>query len=288
MEQFGKVTIIGVGLLGGSLGLALKKKRLAKEVWGLARRESSRVKALKYKAVDHATLSLWEAAWNADLVVLATPITSFTQYLGMLSLLARRGCIVTDVGSVKGPLVSEWEAAAWPLPFVGSHPMTGSEKTGVAEARADLYRGATCVTTPTRKTSPRALASVEHLWKAVGCKVVRLGPREHDEKIGLVSHLPHAAAFSLVRAVSPGLRRQDWVLAGKGYRDTTRVGASDGGLWADIFLANRRVLLKGLKAYGRELEGLARLLERNDRPALRRLLDQAAEVRKKMPPHGQE
>jgi prephenate dehydrogenase len=276
---FGKVTIVGIGLLGGSLGLAIKKRRLAREVWGLARREQSRKKALKFKAVDQATLDLAAAVEGADLIVLATPVGGFTQILGALSLVAPRGCLVTDVGSVKGALVAQWEKASHPLAFVGSHPMAGSEKSGVEEARADLFQGTTCITTPTGRTSKDALKKVESLWRALGCRVIRLAPLGHDKKIGLLSHLPHAAAFSLMRAVGRGMSAGDWRLAGNGLRDTTRISGSDPAMWADIFLANRLEMKKDLEAFQNDLRVLLKCLSKNDRRGLLDFLGRSSRLR---------
>ncbi len=279
--KFRKVCIIGVGLLGGSLGMALKKRRLAGEVCGFGRDAARLALARRLKALDSSSRDLGQAARGADLVVLATPVPRFTEFLGKLALAAPLACVVTDVGSVKGAWVREWEEAAAPLAFVPSHPMAGSEKTGVEAARPDLFEGAPCVCTPTARTPRPALARVESLWRSLGCRLVRLSPGEHDRRLGLLSHLPHAAAFALVRAID-SLDPMDWSLAGKGFRDTTRVAASDPELWAGIFLANRGVLKRGLKSLRRELDRLAALLDAPGTRGLAGYLEKASSLRRRL------
>jgi prephenate dehydrogenase len=277
--KFGKVTILGVGLLGGSLGQALKKRRLASEVFGWGRNAGKLKLAKRLGALDAFSTDLAEACREAELIVLATPISTFEGLCRSVSRLAPKACLVTDVGSVKGGLVTRWEKACRPLTFVGSHPMAGSEKTGVAAARPNLFEKSVCITTPTPWVPRTALGRIEGLWKAVGCRVVRLKPAEHDRKIGLLSHLPHAAAFALVAASAAGLKRGDHGLAGNGFRDTTRVGASDAGIWSDIFLGNRAEMLKALSEYQRVLSGLAAKLKKGDAKGLWQFLHQASETR---------
>lgn len=275
---FNKVAILGVGLLGGSLGLALKERGLAREVCGWGRREARLRKALQLGALDTATLDLGNAAGGADLVLLASPVESFIPLLKAVAKAAPKGCLVADVGSVKGDAPA-WARAAAPLAFVPCHPMAGSEKTGVEAARAGLFEKSACILTPLPSTPKPALLRMERLWKALGCRTRRMDPRRHDALIASLSHLPHAAAFSLVRAVARQAKPGDYALAGKGYRDTTRVGGSDAAMWAGIFLANRRNLIKGLDAYQRELSALRSLLAKGDAQALAACLGQASRLR---------
>jgi len=278
---FNKVAILGVGLLGGSLGLALKERGLAREVCGWGRREARLRKALELGALDTATLELENAVGGADLVLLASPVETFIPLLKAVAKAAPKGCLVADVGSVKGS-ARAWARAASPLAFVPSHPMAGSEKAGVEAARADLFERSACILTPLASTPRAALGRVERLWKALGCHTRRMDPRRHDQLIAALSHLPHAAAFSLVRAVARQAKPGDYALAGKGYRDTTRVGGSEAAMWAGIFLANRRNLIKGLDAYLQELAALRRLLVKGKAPALAARLGQAARLRQSL------
>ena len=174
--------MVGVGLLGGSLGLALRKRRLAKSVVGFVRRPASVVECERLGAVDLATLDLARAVKGADLIVLCTPIAQMRPLVKQMLPALKRGVIVTDVGSVKGKVVRDLESlvARGGAHFVGSHPMAGAEKTGVAAARAGLFAGALCAVTPTRKSAPAAVRKVEQLWQAVGCRLLRLKPDTHD------------------------------------------------------------------------------------------------------------
>jgi prephenate dehydrogenase len=237
--------------------------------------------ALQLGALDTATLQLENAVGGADLVLLASPVESFIPLLKAVAKAAPKGCLVADVGSVKGPAPA-WARAAAPLAFVPSHPMAGSEKTGVEAARAGLFERSACILTPLPGTPKAALLRVERLWKALGCHTHRMDPRRHDALIAALSHLPHAAAFSLVRAVARLAKAGDYALAGKGYRDTTRVGGSDAAMWAGIFLANRRNLIKGLGAYQRELAALQALLAKGDAQALAARLGQASRLRQSL------
>jgi prephenate dehydrogenase len=198
-----KISLIGVGLLGGSLGLALKKRRLAHSVVGFVRRAASIAECKRAGAVDHATLDLMEAAEGADLVVLCTPIAQMRPLVERMLPALKRGVIVTDVGSVKARVVTDVESlvSRAGAHFVGSHPMAGAEKTGVSAARADLFADAVCVVTPSAKSNPAAVRKVEQLWKSVGGRLLRLTPGTHDELVSRSSHLPHVVAAGLANLV---------------------------------------------------------------------------------------
>jgi prephenate dehydrogenase len=203
-----KVTLIGVGLLGGSLGLALRKRSLAAEVCGFVRREGSIAECLQAGAVDRATIDLAEAVAGADLIVLCTPLFQMTELALGMQAQVQSEALVTDVGSVKAALVAELEPvfAARGASFVGSHPMAGSEKTGVSAARADLFLNAACAVTPTAKSPQAKVEETEALWRAVGGRILRLSPEMHDELVSRSSHLPHVLAAQLAAYVlEPGL-----------------------------------------------------------------------------------
>ena len=261
--QFRKITLVGVGLLGGSLGQAVKRRGLAREVAGYVRREASVKECAQAGAVDYATTDLLAAVWNADLVVLCTPLAQMrTLVLQMLPAL-KRGAIVTDVGSVKGSVVKEVcglirKAGAH---FVGSHPMAGAEKTGVLAARPDLFACAMCVVTPTKGTNAAALRKVERLWADVGGRVLRLSPAEHDQLVSRSSHLPHVVAAALAGMVlDPRQRKEQGMLCATGFRDTTRIASGSPEMWRDIVLANRKELRVALDEFVRELQVVQGLL----------------------------
>ncbi len=275
---FDKVSIVGVGLLGGSLGRALRERKLAARVIGCVRRRESIDECRRARAVDVATLDFADGVTDADLVVLCTPIAQMLPLFKQLLPHLKRGAIVTDVGSVKGSVVRELEtlAARAGVHFVGSHPMAGSEKMGVLAARADLYEGAVCVITPTRKTNRRAALAVEKLWKSVGARVLRLAPDAHDKLVARTSHLPHLLAASLVNHV---LGRNSAAGTGElcatGFRDSTRIASGSPEMWRDIVIANRGNLAKDLEQFINELRSLQKVVRAGDEKKLARFFEQA-------------
>ena len=268
---FRKITILGVGLLGGSIGLAVKRRKLARQTAGFVRRAASVKDCEKAGAVDFATTDLLAAVWDADLVILCAP-------LGQMRLLAERmlpalkpGAIVTDVGSVKTGVVREVcglirKAGAH---FIGSHPMAGAEKTGVSAARADLFVNAVCVVTPTKNSNRRALNQVERFWRALGSRVVKLTPEMHDTLVSRSSHLPHVMAAALANLVlDPQQPPGQAALCANGFRDTTRIASGSPEMWRDIALANPQNIARALDALAGELEKFRRALARADAAAL--------------------
>lgn len=259
--KFNKIAIIGVGLLGGSIGLAVKKRHLAKEVVGVFRRPSTLKKALKHKAVDKGVMSVKDGVKGADLIILATPVLSIPALGREAVKYAKKGAIITDVGSTKKWLVEKVEKMLRgnkTVFFVGSHPMAGSEHAGVEFARRDLLENSPCIVTRTGKTDKKSLSKVVNFWKSLGARVTVMTPAGHDRSVSLISHLPHIVAFSLAGAVP----RKELAYAAEGFKDTTRVASSDAKLWADIFLSNKNEILKSARMfegyYGRILKALSR------------------------------
>lgn len=272
--KFKKAVVVGLGLLGGSVALALKKARLAKRVVAVGRRAADLRAAKAAKLIDDWSLDL-EAARDADLIVLCGPFRLFEAQLKQLSKIAPLGCLCTEVGSVKGAAVSRWHWAAEPLDFVAAHPMAGGEKTGWRNAKADLFEGAPVILTPLKVTRREAVLRVGRLWEALGASVSLCTPQEHDRLVGRVSHLPHAVAFALCAALAKQGRAIDFLFAGKGFWDTTRVGASDPELWADIFAANPGIAAD-LRATAKELNALAAALRKGPAGLKARLAKGAA------------
>jgi len=275
------VTIIGVGLLGGSLGQALRKHRLAGEVVGCVRRHASIAEAKRAGAVDSATQDFAAGVTGADLIILCTPIGQMRRTLQTLLPHIQHGAIITDVGSVKGAVVRDLEslAAKAGAHFVGSHPMAGSEKTGVNAARVNLYDGAACVVTPTKKTNRRALTAVEKLWKTVGAHTVRLSPNLHDQLVAHSSHLPHLLAAQLVNHTLGKARPAQALLCATGFRDTTRIASGSAEMWRDIAVSNRVHLAKSLGGFIRELRALQKLVRTGNEKGLAKFFEQAKQRR---------
>ena len=265
--QFKKITIIGVGLLGGSIGLAVRQQRLAGEIAGFVRRAASVKDCEKAGAVDYATTDLLAAVSKADLVILCTPLAQMRSLAEQILPALKRGAIVTDVGSVKAGVVRELEsliqkAGAY---FVGSHPMAGGEKMGVQAARTDLYANAVCVLTPTKKSKAAAVRKLEQFWKSLGARTLRLDAAQHDLLVSRSSHLPHVVAAALVNLVLDPAHPQTQVgLCATGFRDTTRIASGSPEMWRDIALANRKNLCRSVDTFMAELKKLQVALKTGD------------------------
>jgi prephenate dehydrogenase len=257
--------VIGVGLVGGSLAWGAKQRGLAREVIGVDVAPESSRRAVDEGVVD-AMMTMADGVRGADLVVLAVPVGRLEAVAREVAPFTADSTVVTDVGSVKVPVVERLE----PLfaRFVGGHPMAGGERSGVNAASAALFDGAVCVLTPTPRTDARALDVVDRLWVGVGASVLRLSPSAHDVWVAAVSHLPHVAAAALVNAASAAADGRALSLAAGGFLDTTRVASGSPDLWRDICLMNREPVLAMLKAYLKEVEGVRDAIERGDGRAL--------------------
>jgi prephenate dehydrogenase len=280
--HFRKITIIGVGLLGGSIGLAVKRRKLARQTAGFVRRRASLKDCERAGAVDFATTDLPAAVWDADLVILCTPLAQMRSRVREMLPALKRGAIVTDVGSVKASVVRELESLIQNsgAHFVGSHPMAGAEKTGVGAARADLFTGTVCVVTPTRKTNRAALKKVEQFWKAIGSRVLELKPEIHDALVSRSSHLPHVVAATLAgHVLNPASPKPQAALCANGFRDTTRIASGSPEMWRDIALANRKNLAQSLNAFIADLQKFQRLVKKTDAKAITKFFETAKQRR---------
>ncbi len=270
------VTIIGAGLLGGSAALAIKRACRGVHIAGVGRRRTSLEQALDVGAIDSAHLEAATPVARSDLVILATPVGAFGQYLVQIAPHLKRGVLVTDVGSTKATVVRTAEdILGRGGPFVGSHPMAGSERKGVGFARADLFAGAMCIVTPTASTPVPLVRRTERLWRVLGAKTVRMPPVAHDRAMAAVSHLPHAVAALLVM-LPP---RAALAVAGRGLADMTRLASGDAEVWRDIFLTNRRAMLDAIDELDERLMALRDLMELGDADGLLRLLAAAKKRR---------
>ncbi len=272
-QQFDKISIMGVGLLGGAVGLAAKKAGIAGHVTGYCRRGEAAHAALEAGAVDECPTDPVKAAEGADFVVLCTGPESVPELVGKIADALADNAIVTDVASVKSRVVAGCiEALGRRARFVGSHPLAGSEQRGV-ENSADIdLSGALCVVTPNRSTDPGALEAVKGFWSALGMRVAELGPEEHDARLARTSHLPHMTAASLATLVEKG----DEPFCATGFRDATRVAAGDPAMWTEIALSNREALAAELYKLAKRLQGAANLLTAADREGLRKFLEAGA------------
>lgn len=282
---FRQMAIVGVGLIGGSLALAAKKAGVVETVVGVDQDPAHREWALQAGMVDRATSDLPAGLRQAELVVLAVPVSGIA---GLLSDVARRvngSCLVTDVGSVKAPILAAGDAAFPDGRFVAGHPIAGQERSGPAAARPDLFERANWIVTPSPRTRADAVERVAALWRAVGSSVVRMDAAWHDEVFATVSHLPHLVAYALMDAVLQMTRGEERLrFSAGGLRDFTRVAASHPAMWRDIFLMNRGPILRVLADYREALGRLEAAIRDGDGEALAVQLAQAQIAREEIAP----
>ena len=283
-QSFGRVVVLGTGLLGGSVGMALRAGGLAERVVGVGRRAETLEDALLLGCIDEATTDLESSVRSADLVVLATPLGTFEDLFARIAEADHEGLIVTDVGSTK---VQVYRQAARLLPaperFVGAHPMAGGDRHGPKHARADLFRDKPCVITPGNAADPAAVATVESLWSTLGMRLLKMSPEEHDRKVAVVSHLPHLLAALVVNAsdAAGGLE-----IASTGFRDVTRVARSDPRVWLDIFRSNQRPVLEAIDTIVGHLNSFKDHLADDDTRAIMDTLRDAKSTRDGWPGPG--
>jgi len=270
------ITITGVGLIGASIGRAIRQRGLARRVVGIGRSPESLRIALAKGAIDDV-LPDEDAYAEADLIIFCVPVDHIASLARTASLYAPDGCLITDAGSTKGAIVRD--LTTLPLrpgvTFVGSHPIAGSEKKGAAHLNGDLFEGRVTVVTPTLDTPTQPLERIEAFWRSIGSTVVRMGPDEHDEALALTSHLPHLAASALARLLPIDYQP----LTGTGFRDTTRVASGDPEIWTAIFRANRGAVGDALERLIGSLMDFRQALKLDDPEPLNYLLTQAKKVR---------
>lgn len=275
---FGKVTIIGLGLIGGSLAQALRESGDVRTVSGVDSDPGSVDYALEKGIIDEGSTNLGEAISAAEVIVAATYVGTIADTVRSAVPHADDGALITDVGSVKSGIVREIEGfIPERLGFVGGHPIAGTENSGVRNADPALFRGKRCILTPADKTSPELKEKAIALWRLAGSEVYEMDPDAHDRVFGLVSHLPHAAAYALVDAILSS-DDPDTLLdfAGGGLRDYTRIASSSPEMWVDIMTANRDNLLAALKQLRSSLGKIESALEKDDREALLKIFSGAA------------
>lgn len=276
MRTWDNVAIIGVGLIGGSIGLALRQRKLAKQVVGIGRRVESLAEARRVGAVTQTTTDLAQGVARAELIVVCTPVASIAEHVRQAASSGPRGTLITDAGSTKAQIVEQLDRN---LPgearFVGSHPLAGSERSGPGEARADLLVGRVVVITPTRRSRSTDVEALTEFWISLGASVVSMSPTKHDRALAATSHLPHLIAAALAGTL---VAKQAGLAAG-GLRDTTRVASGDAELWTQILLDNRDNVLAALASFDKSLQAFRTALERGDRSRLHKVLTQAKRKR---------
>lgn len=273
------VAILGLGLLGGSISLVARKRDVASRAIGWSHRETTRLLALEKGVIDECHPTPQQAVAKADLVILCTPVGAMPQLLEMIAGSLKPGAIVTDVGSTKASVVAAGERLLSPQnPFVGSHPMAGSERSGITAVDDRLFDDRLCILAPNERTNMKALGEVEEFWRDLGMRTTHLSPGEHDRLLADVSHLPHLLAAAMVsiqedRAIG---------VAGPGFKDATRIAAGDPIMWRDIFMDNKEGVIRSLDRFMAGLKDYRTALQAGDGSKIEALLAAASERRKKM------
>jgi len=276
-----RLSILGVGLMGGSVALAARKHLNSCRVVGYGHHTDTLDQAVRIGAIHEATTDLAAAVKDADLVILAAPVGQLTQLLTSIFGHVKQGCVITDVGSTKRSIVA---AAEQSLPsalrgrFVGSHPMAGSEHAGIAHARADLLEGALCILTPTPQTEPQSLDLVDRFWRAIQMHTIRISPEAHDRAVALASHLPHLLSVALLASQTD----LSLDVAGRGLIDMTRLAAGEATVWRDIFLDNADNLRDALGLLRQKLDSLEAMLDPARAEELKDYLNSLATARHRM------
>lgn len=276
------IAIAGVGLIGGSLGLALRKRGLARVI-GVGRNADRLREAQRAGVIDEVEVDLSAAAARSDLIIFCTPVDRIVAGVREVAAACRPGTLLTDAGSVKGTIC---EVLASGLPagvtFIGSHPLAGSEKQGFEHANGELYKGRVCVITPDAASPADEVTRLRRFWESIGMRVLELTPEAHDRALAHTSHLPHVVAAALAATLEP----EDAPLAATGFRDTTRIAGGDPDLWVAILLANAEAVLASLKNYERSLGAFTRAIEKRDGEDLKRLLAEARDRRDELQAPG--
>ncbi|HSH92001.1 MAG TPA: prephenate dehydrogenase/arogenate dehydrogenase family protein [Ramlibacter sp.] len=280
--MFEQLGLIGCGLMGGSFALALKRAGLVKRVVGYSKSPSTTERARAMGVIDVEAPSALLAVSGADIVLLAVPVAATEATLKAIKHLVTNETLIMDVGSTKRDVIDAGRRVLRDHigSFVPCHPIAGSENSGVEHADPDLYHGKQVILTPIDKTNPRHVERAVQLWEGLGCKVEKMSPEAHDSAFAAVSHLPHLIAFAAINAIgSQDLAKEFFALAGPGFRDFTRIAASDPKIWRDIFLANRQELLAQSKLFQEALQAMEHMIEHGNAEGIEGAIGHASELR---------
>lgn len=278
-KELRSISILGLGLLGGSLGLSIDRALPNVKRYGYSHRETTRRRALEVGAIDTCCDTVSQAVANAQLVVLASPIYTFESLLKEMADHLPHGCIVTDVGSTK-VLPVRWARKYLPshVEFIGSHPMAGSEQRGVDFAMADLFEGSQCIVTPTPKNQNATIQMIKEFWETMGMRLCQMSPAKHDKLVGRISHLPHVLAMALVNISDP----DELLLCGKGFLDTTRIASGPPNVWRDILMGNADNTEKAIGKLIKELQAAQKILQDGNETKIIKMLSRAQSKRNEL------
>ena len=280
--MFEQLGLIGCGLMGGSFALALKRAGLVKRVVGYSKSPSTTERARNMGVIDVEAPSALLAVSGADIVLIAVPVAATEATFKAIKHLVTPQMLIMDVGSTKREVIDAGRRALRDQigSFVPTHPIAGKEVAGVEHADADLYMGKQVILTPIERTLTVQLQKAVDVWTGLGCRVLQMSPEAHDAAFAAVSHLPHLIAFALMNAIGGQTKGEEYLsLAGPGFRDFTRIAASDPRVWRDIMISNREELLEQTKIFKRNLETLELMISSGNADALKTLIDQASMAR---------
>ena len=291
-NTFEKVCIVGLGLIGGSIGLAIKRSNISNQITGYARSNSTLERAIELGLVDSVKDNLKDAVNNSDLVILATPLSTFRELVEEMSPFLKKGCIITDTGSAKLTVIEDLKDI---LPngveFVPGHPIAGTEESGPDAGFAELFDNRWCILTPTEDNSSNAVDLVKGFWESIGSKVEIMDPMHHDKVLAITSHIPHLIAFNIVGTANnlANVTEKEVVkYSAGGFRDFTRIAASDPKMWSDIFTYNSDAVLEMLDLFSNDLAKLKAAVIKKDSDLLSSNFEKTREVRKNIIDAGQE
>lgn len=272
MKPFKQITILGVGLIGASLAHSCRQHKLADKIVGFGRNAANLKKAQEKNIIDSGSTDLKTAVTGSDLIVICTPVGVLVKRVREMIPFLQDGCIITDAGSVKGPLVEEIDALVPDtVHYVGAHPIAGGEQSGLEAANADLLTGAKCIITPSANTQAEALQRVTAFWTEVGMETISMDAHEHDTVFGALSHLPHVVAYALMNTVANVKTESHGdilSMSGGGLKDITRIASSDPVMWRDICLKNKLPIVTLINQFQNELENIKTLIEQDQAKAL--------------------
>jgi len=278
--KYNRATVVGPGLLGASIAMGLKKKHMVKELWVWLRSEAKKDHCASSAWCDHATNNLQEAVVGSDLVILCTPVETITEQINQVSKWVNPRCIVTDIGSLKNTICSAAVEAFKDKEssFIGSHPMTGSEKSGLEYASSEILENKNCIVTPSSEDDPESFDKMKRMWEGLGMRVTKMSPTKHDQIVGCISHLPHVVASCLINTVEQKNFDQLY-LCGDGLRDTTRIAAGNPEMWQQIILGNKETLVEMMDDMVDQLNGLKDAIAKSDKRSVGDFLEKAKVVR---------
>ena len=291
-HSFEKVCIVGLGLIGGSVGLAIKRSNISNQITGYARSNSTLERAIELGLVDKVEDNLKDAVNDCDLVILATPLSAFKKLVEEMSPFLKKNCIITDTGSAKLSVIEDLSGI---LPsnveFVPGHPIAGTEESGPDAGFAELFDNRWCILTPTDDNSSHAVDLVREFWESIGSKVEIMDPLHHDKVLAITSHIPHLIAFNIVGTANnlANVTEKEVVkYSAGGFRDFTRIAASDPKMWSDIFTYNSEAVLEMLELFSNDLAKLKAAVIKKDSDLLFSNFEKTREVRKNIIDAGQE